>query len=68
MEKHQEPVASKQHEKILVDETTLVWQLWSEIDCKIGKLTLARPLMTHDAMMSYTTLLSHKKVHYEEIL
>ena len=68
MEKHQEPATSKQHAKILVNETTLVWQLLSEIDCKIGKLTLARPLMDYDSVMSYMAPLSHKKVHFEEIL
>ncbi|XP_034675812.1 geranylgeranyl transferase type-2 subunit alpha 1 [Vitis riparia] len=68
IKKDREPAASKWHAKTLVNEIALVRQLLSEIDCKIGKLTLARLLMAHDAMMSYMAPHSHKKVHSEEVL
>ncbi|WKA09708.1 hypothetical protein VitviT2T_027331 [Vitis vinifera] len=68
IKKDHEPAASKWHAKTLVNEIALVRQLLSEIDCKIGKLTLARLLMAHDAMVSYMAPHSHKKVHSEEVL
>lgn len=43
-------------------------ELLSTMNCKIGKLTLARLLMAHDTLMSYTGS-SHRNVsHHAEIL
>ncbi|MCL7045185.1 hypothetical protein MKW94_029190 [Papaver nudicaule] len=42
--------------------------LFRKLNDKIGKLALARLLIAHDAMMSYDSSSTHKKVNTEEVL
>ncbi|KAF8377389.1 hypothetical protein HHK36_030766 [Tetracentron sinense] len=61
--------ASMWPSKTIANEIALFRELLSEIDCKIGKLTLARLLMAHDTIMSYNkTPSAYNKVHSEEVL
>ncbi|KAI7993821.1 Geranylgeranyl transferase type-2 subunit alpha 1 [Camellia lanceoleosa] len=63
-----ESTASKWSAETIVNEIALFWELLSEINCKIGKLMLARLLTAHDAMMSYDkTPETCKTVHSEEV-
>ncbi|KAL7262469.1 hypothetical protein ACSBR1_000777 [Camellia fascicularis] len=63
-----EPTASKWSAETIVNEIALFRELLSEINCKIGKLMLARLLTAHDAMMSYDkTPETCKMVHSEEV-
>ncbi|XP_015571477.2 geranylgeranyl transferase type-2 subunit alpha 1 [Ricinus communis] len=55
-----EPAAATWQEKIIAEEIKLFREL---SDCKIGKLTLARLLSAHDALVS-----SDKSAHSEEVL
>ncbi|XXG55781.1 hypothetical protein AAC387_Pa03g3375 [Persea americana] len=65
-----EPSISKWQLETLSNEIALFRELLSEINCKIAKLTLARLLMAHDAIMSYGygTLCMHECIHSEEVL
>ncbi|XP_043712538.1 geranylgeranyl transferase type-2 subunit alpha 1 [Telopea speciosissima] len=56
------------HAETISNEIALFRELLSEIDCKIGKLTLARLLKAHDAMMSYQLPSQQKRIHSEEVL
>ncbi|KAI7995295.1 Geranylgeranyl transferase type-2 subunit alpha 1 [Camellia lanceoleosa] len=63
-----ESTASKWSAETIVNEIALFRELLSEINCKIGKLMLARLLTAHDAMMSYDkTPETCKMVHSEEV-
>ncbi|KAL7163469.1 hypothetical protein ACSBR2_039557 [Camellia fascicularis] len=63
-----ESTASKWSTETIVNEIALFRELLSEINCKIGKLMLARLLTAHDAMMSYDkTPETCKMVHSEEV-
>ncbi|XP_077234116.1 RAB geranylgeranyl transferase alpha subunit 1 [Tasmannia lanceolata] len=66
--KDQQQTVSKWHLETLADEIDIFRQLLSDIDCKLGKLTLARLLIAHDAMISYGTLSTHKSIHSDEVL
>ncbi|OVA01846.1 Leucine-rich repeat [Macleaya cordata] len=66
--KEHDPTASKWHIETITYEIALFRELLLEVNCKIGKLTLARLLMAHDAMMSYNTSFAYKKVNTEEVL
>ncbi|KAJ4950557.1 hypothetical protein NE237_027389 [Protea cynaroides] len=59
--------ASSWQSETISNEIALFRELLSEIDCKIGNLTLARLLMAHDAMMSYQPS-QQKKTHSKEVL
>ncbi|KAF5729287.1 RAB geranylgeranyl transferase alpha subunit 1 putative isoform 1 [Tripterygium wilfordii] len=59
-----EPVDSKWHVDIIAEEIDHFREL-SEMDCKIGKLTLARLLTAHDALTFPST---NKLVYSEEVL
>ncbi|KAK9270108.1 hypothetical protein L1049_025682 [Liquidambar formosana] len=63
-----EATASNWHVQTIANEIALFRELLSEIDCKIGKLTLARLLMAHDTMMLYNSSNAYKVVHSEEVL
>ncbi|KAH7545615.1 hypothetical protein FEM48_Zijuj01G0112200 [Ziziphus jujuba var. spinosa] len=62
---YQEPTTSNWRAETLANEIALFRELLSEISCKIGKLTLARLLKAHDAILSQSP---QKMVHSEEIL
>ncbi|XP_074273209.1 geranylgeranyl transferase type-2 subunit alpha 1 [Silene latifolia] len=67
--KDQEAVASKWQVDILNDEIVLFRELLSAMDCKIGKLTLAKLLMALDTIFFESSgSKSYKMVHVEEIL
>ncbi|XVE60610.1 hypothetical protein DITRI_Ditri05aG0142100 [Diplodiscus trichospermus] len=59
-----EPTASNWRAEALAKEIECFRELLSLMDCKIGKLTLARLLMAYDAMSSC----ANKLVHSEEVL
>ncbi|KAM6594838.1 hypothetical protein CsatA_002541 [Cannabis sativa] len=60
-----EPTASDWRAETITNEIALFRELLSEITCKIGKLTLARLLKAHDALLSQS---ANKRVHSEESL
>ncbi|THG23498.1 hypothetical protein TEA_016114 [Camellia sinensis var. sinensis] len=63
-----ESTTSKWCAQTIVNEIALFRKLLLEINCKIGKLMLARLLTAHDAMMSYDkTPETCKMVHSEEV-
>ncbi|XP_026455244.1 geranylgeranyl transferase type-2 subunit alpha 1-like isoform X2 [Papaver somniferum] len=64
----QNPTASTWQIETIVKEIALFRELLLEVNCKIGKLTLVRLLVAHDAMMSYHASFAYKKVNTEEIL
>ncbi|MCL7043359.1 hypothetical protein MKW94_012732 [Papaver nudicaule] len=66
--KDQDPTASTWQIESIINEIALFRELLLEGNCKIGKLTLARLLVAHDAMMSYHASFPYKKVNTEEIL
>ncbi|KAF8411360.1 hypothetical protein HHK36_003909 [Tetracentron sinense] len=69
IEKDIEPTTSMWHAKTVANEIVLFRELLSEINCKIGKLTLARLLIGHDSIMSYNkTPYSYKRVYSQEVL
>ncbi|KAJ4963754.1 hypothetical protein NE237_023693 [Protea cynaroides] len=53
------------HSETISNEIALFRELLSEIDCKIGNLTLARLLMAHDAMIYYKD--QHSLVLMEQV-
>ncbi|KAM3682508.1 hypothetical protein ACJW30_12G077700 [Castanea mollissima] len=61
----QEESSSKWRAETIANEIALFRELLSEINCKIGKLTLARLLIAHDMMMSP---IANKMVHSEEVI
>ncbi|GMY06954.1 geranylgeranyl transferase type-2 subunit alpha 1 [Fagus crenata] len=61
----QEESSSKWRAETIANEIALFRELLSEINCKIGKLTLARLLMAHDTMLSP---FANKMVHSEEVI
>ncbi|KAK6942063.1 Protein prenyltransferase, alpha subunit [Dillenia turbinata] len=58
---------SKWHIDTINDEITLFRDLLSVTNCKIGKLTLARLLVAHDALMQQNKAF-YKMLHSEEVL
>ncbi|KAM1292824.1 hypothetical protein ACFX13_020126 [Malus domestica] len=60
-----EPTASNWRAESIANEIALFRELVSEINCKIGKLTLARLLTAHDVILSPCT---NKMVHSDEVL
>ncbi|XP_062115761.1 geranylgeranyl transferase type-2 subunit alpha 1 [Humulus lupulus] len=60
-----EPTASEWRAETITNEIALFRELLSEITCKIGKLTLARLMKAHDALLSQS---ANKTVHSEESL
>uniref|UniRef100_A0A2N9GC98 Geranylgeranyl transferase type-2 subunit alpha n=1 Tax=Fagus sylvatica TaxID=28930 RepID=A0A2N9GC98_FAGSY len=60
-----EESSSKWRAETIANEIALFRELLSEINCKIGKLTLARLLMAHDTMLSP---FANKMVHSEEVI
>ncbi|KAA8538190.1 hypothetical protein F0562_027798 [Nyssa sinensis] len=69
IDENSEPTGSKWHLKTIANEIALFRELLSEINCKIGKLTLARLLTAHDAMMPYTKSPdAYEMIHFEEVL
>ncbi|KAL4595443.1 hypothetical protein ACB092_12G091600 [Castanea dentata] len=60
-----EESSSKWRAETIANEIALFRELLSEINCKIGKLTLARLLIAHDMMMSP---IANKVVHSEEVI
>ncbi|PON89841.1 LRR domain containing protein [Trema orientale] len=60
-----EPTNSEWRTETIASEIALFRELLSEITCKIGKLTLARLLRAHDALLSQS---NNKMVHFEEVL
>ncbi|XP_048437430.1 geranylgeranyl transferase type-2 subunit alpha 1 isoform X2 [Pyrus x bretschneideri] len=60
-----EPTASNWRAETIAKEIALFRELVSEINCKIGKLTLARLLTAHDVILSPYT---NKMFHYDEVL
>ncbi|XP_022768469.1 geranylgeranyl transferase type-2 subunit alpha 1-like [Durio zibethinus] len=65
MRNDHEPMASNWCAEALAKEIECFRELLSLMDCKIGKLTLARSLMVYDAM-SFSC--ANKLVHSEEVL
>ncbi|KAI3927597.1 hypothetical protein MKX01_026530 [Papaver californicum] len=66
--KDQDPTTSTWQIESIITEIALFRELLLEVNCKIGKLTLVRLLVAHDAMMSYHASFAYKKVNTEEIL
>ncbi|KAI3981049.1 hypothetical protein MKX01_036595 [Papaver californicum] len=66
--KDQDPTPSTWQIESIITEIALLRELLLEVNCKIGKLTLVRLLVAHDAMMSYHASFAYKKVNTEEIL
>ncbi|XP_059633620.1 geranylgeranyl transferase type-2 subunit alpha 1 [Cornus florida] len=65
----EEPTTSKWNLETIAKEIDLFRELLSEIDCKIGKLSLARLLTAHDAMMlNNRNPDEYKMFHSEEVL
>ncbi|KAL3514275.1 hypothetical protein ACH5RR_026992 [Cinchona calisaya] len=63
------PKTYEMNAKIIADEIAYCRELLSEMDCKIGKLTLARLLMAHDALLSASHGAQRQNmVRYKEIL
>nr|POF26451.1 geranylgeranyl transferase type-2 subunit alpha 1 [Quercus suber] len=60
-----EESSSKWRAETIANEIALFRELLSEINCKIGKLTLARLLIAHDMMLSP---IANKMVHSEEVI
>ncbi|KAM1014256.1 hypothetical protein TB2_044097 [Malus domestica] len=60
-----EPTASNWRAETIAKEIALFRELVSEINCKIGKLTLARLLTAHDVILSPCT---SKMFHSDEVL
>ncbi|XP_010252399.1 PREDICTED: geranylgeranyl transferase type-2 subunit alpha 1 [Nelumbo nucifera] len=65
--KEPEQIDSRWHEETLANEIALFQELLSEINCKIGKLTLARLLRAHDKMI-YKMPFADEKTHSKEVL
>ncbi|KAI4306916.1 hypothetical protein L6164_030156 [Bauhinia variegata] len=59
------PTTSNWYAEIIANEITVFQELLSLIDCKIGKLTLARLLTANDSVSSP---LAKRMVHAEEVL
>lgn len=60
--------AGESKTNILAEEIAYCRELLSEIDCKIGKLTLARLLMAHDALVLRNGTYDLRTSHYKEVL
>lgn len=54
--------------EIIANEIAHCRELLSEVECKIGKLTLARLLTAHDAMSLKSSPTASNSVHSEEVL
>lgn len=63
-----EPTASKWQAEAIANEIAHYRELLSFSNCKIGKLTLARLLIAHDAMISHKSPNALSVVHSEEVL
>ncbi|KAM7514958.1 hypothetical protein LguiA_004541 [Lonicera macranthoides] len=62
------PAASQWSVETIANEISHCRELLSWMNCKIGKLTLARLLVAHDAMMSYNSPNALSVVHCKEVL
>lgn len=63
------PKTYEANAKIIADEIAYCRELLSEMDCKIGKLTLARLLLAYDALSSASHGAQDQNIfHYKEIL
>lgn len=63
-----EVTASKWQAEVIANEIDHYRELLSFSNCKIGKLTLARLLIAHDAMTSHNSPNASSVVHSEEVL
>lgn len=63
-----EEIASKWQADVIEKEIDHYRELLSFSNCKIGKLTLARLLIAHDAMISHNSPNASSVVHSEEVL
>ncbi|WOH02720.1 hypothetical protein DCAR_0522109 [Daucus carota subsp. sativus] len=63
-----ETTASKWQAEAIANEIAQYRELLSFSNCKIGKLTLARLLIAHDAMISHNNLNASSIVQSEEVL
>lgn len=62
------PTTSKWNSETIANEISHYRELLSWMNCKIGKLTLARLLGAHGAMLSFNSPNSQSVVHCQEIL